>query len=575
LSLEAKMDAKAELSRIYKAITSLMSANVQKLKESLMTRGQIVEEMKFYASELKLDLSVIPVIHVAGTKGKGSTCAFIESILRHHGFRTGLFTSPHLINICERVRIDGRPCDLKIFSKHFWSIWNRLKKLSNKSPGQRKAEMPRFFQFMTLLAFDVFTLSDKPVDVIVLETGVGGRLDATNVLELPVATGITKIGYDHMNVLGSTLDKIAGEKAGIFKASVPAFTIANQDPLAMKALESYAKKKNVKDGHLHICEPLGPDIELGLKGKFQRENVSLALALAHCFLSRVCYKANPPADSKNSTATKNVSLAAKLTKQYPLFSPSALKDSLVLTSWPGRCQKLAIPGAEGIANLCIDGAHTLDSCKNVAEWFASEVNSLHSSEEHKDTSFGIVFNCSQDRDPAGLLGKIAEILRKHKVPISWVISCPFNWSKKKSTPIKTLEMILEEHSLPDPSNQAIEVTSGYLRSGSKLNEVKDSKKSCDDIPWQIKILRIWASISQAQKEQVVWKKFDNKEKSDSKLGLHEVGKHKCILHFASSIAEVIKVLAQISKREDKAQMTLVTGSLYLVGDTLGACGFKI
>ncbi|KAL6176201.1 hypothetical protein ACLB2K_052836 [Fragaria x ananassa] len=161
--------------------------------------------------ELEEPIAQMKIIHVAGTKGNGSTCTFSESILRHCSFRTGLFTSPHLIDVRERFRLDGYRVDIseEKFLEYFWWPFNRLKeKASDDIP------MPTYIRFLALLAFKIFF--GEKVDVAILEAGLGGKLDATNV-QAPVVCGISSLGYDHMEILGYTLGEIAGEKARIFK----------------------------------------------------------------------------------------------------------------------------------------------------------------------------------------------------------------------------------------------------------------------------------------------------------------------------------------------------------------------
>ncbi|KAH0865102.1 hypothetical protein HID58_082313 [Brassica napus] len=159
------------------------------------------------ALELEEAVSQLKIIHVAGTKGKGSTCTFSESILRGYGLRTGLFTSPHLIDVRERFRLNGIEISQEKFVDYFWCCFHKL----------------------------------KVVDVVILEVGLGGRYDATNVIQKPVVCGITSLGYDHMEILGHTLAEIAAEKAGIFKSGVPAFTVTQPDE-AMRVLNEKASK---------------------------------------------------------------------------------------------------------------------------------------------------------------------------------------------------------------------------------------------------------------------------------------------------------------------------------------------
>ena len=156
------------------------------------------------------------IIHVAGTNGKGSVCAMIDAICRAQGYRTGLFTSPHLVTYRERIRVDGEMITEEKVAEGLATI-RRL--ISDWEPH------PTFFEITTALALIHFKQCD--CDVIALETGLGGRLDATNSVQ-PVVSVVTPIGYDHQSWLGSTLEEIAGEKAGIIKAHIPVVS-AEQD----------------------------------------------------------------------------------------------------------------------------------------------------------------------------------------------------------------------------------------------------------------------------------------------------------------------------------------------------------
>lgn len=171
-----------------------------------------------------------PVIHVAGTNGKGSTCHTLAAILQSAGFRVGLYTSPHLVDFRERIRVDGEMID-RAYVTDFISRYI----------GMNLAISPSFFELTTILAFDYF--SKSKVDIAVIETGLGGRLDTTNIVS-PILSVITNISYDHMAQLGDTLRKIAAEKAGIIKPGIPV-VIGNADiPDIHDVFMDTADKKN-------------------------------------------------------------------------------------------------------------------------------------------------------------------------------------------------------------------------------------------------------------------------------------------------------------------------------------------
>jgi hypothetical protein len=209
-------DVNSALGTLITNASSLQSRQQQHL-------GHVVE----WARALNIDPDATPSLHVAGTKGKGSVCAYSESILRSAGLKTGLFTSPHLMSVRERFRVNGAAIDTDDFKDVFWDVWGKMKQRQKEQLQEQMdphsfhalSELPAYFRFLTLLGFAAF--KHLNVDVSVIEVGLGGRLDATNIMSSPAACCITSLGMDHMAVLGNTLEKIAFEKAGILKPGVP------------------------------------------------------------------------------------------------------------------------------------------------------------------------------------------------------------------------------------------------------------------------------------------------------------------------------------------------------------------
>jgi dihydrofolate synthase/folylpolyglutamate synthase len=173
----------------------------------------------------------IKTIHLAGTNGKGSTSSIIAKILQKNGYKVGLYTSPHLINFNERIRIDGLPISDKKIIKF---IENHKQTLIDSSIT--------FFEATTALAFEHF--AEENVDIAIVETGLGGRLDSTNVLS-PIQTIITEIHYDHTHILGDSIEEITTEKCGIFKNNIPSITI-NSDQRVISTIKNQASPKNVE-----------------------------------------------------------------------------------------------------------------------------------------------------------------------------------------------------------------------------------------------------------------------------------------------------------------------------------------
>src|SRR5437870_8859338 len=193
-----------------------------------------LENITVLAGRLGRPECTYPSVHIAGTNGKGSTAAFLESILRHAGFRTGLNTSPHLERINERIRINGEEISDEIFAETFTRIHVLIEELL--AAGKLRAH-PTYFECVTAMAFEFF--ARERVEFAVFEVGLGGRLDATNIL-VPVVTIITRIDFDHENFLGHSLREIAIEKAGILKPGVP-IILADQQPEAREVILTRAK----------------------------------------------------------------------------------------------------------------------------------------------------------------------------------------------------------------------------------------------------------------------------------------------------------------------------------------------
>ncbi len=202
-------------------------------------------------------------VHIAGTNGKGSTAAMLSSVLQKAGFKTGLYTSPHLVEFNERIQINGE----KISDSELDALALRLRRLKEESKIQLT-----YFEFTTALAFEYF--ASKEVDFAVIETGMGGRLDATNVL-LPEVTAITNIAVEHSEYLGDSIEKIAAEKAGIIKQGV-SFVTTEQNPVVIGLFKKVCSEKQSK--FVHISKQFAGPVPF--PGKHQRMNAALAFETA-------------------------------------------------------------------------------------------------------------------------------------------------------------------------------------------------------------------------------------------------------------------------------------------------------
>jgi dihydrofolate synthase/folylpolyglutamate synthase len=254
-------------------------------------------------------------IHVAGTNGKGSTCAMLESIYRAAGLRVGLFTSPHLVSFRERIQVNRE----LITEADVVRLVTQLQPLLKEFPADHH---PTFFEVVTLMGLLHFV--NQKCDLVIWETGLGGRLDATNIVT-PLASVITNIAYDHQQWLGDTLELIAGEKAGIIKPAIPVIT-ATDTPGALRVIERVAAEKHAPLTRIEPWHAAHLPCPPALLGDHQKTNAALALA------------------------TVNV-----LQKRLPVTEES-ICDGLALVNWAGRLQLIEGPGGQV---LLLDGAHNL------------------------------------------------------------------------------------------------------------------------------------------------------------------------------------------------------------------------
>ncbi|KZS97779.1 tetrahydrofolylpolyglutamate synthase [Sistotremastrum niveocremeum HHB9708] len=325
------------------------------------------------------DLNRLNVIHVTGTKGKGSTCAFATSILQQAkpNWNIGLYTSPHLVAVRERIRVNGVPISEEQFTKYFFEVWDRLE-ANDKRARPTTPPKPMYFKYLTLVAFHAF-LSLK-VDATILEVGVGGLLDCTNVVPKPIVTGVTALGYDHVAVLGKTLREIAFQKGGIYKPGVPAFSVP-QPPEALESVKKQAIDRQASSFTVTPSLPALSSLRLGLAGKHQVQNATLAVYLCHAFLQSVDEDATRP----------------PIEPQLPQDFVKGLENA----KWPGRCQKIKDPKHE-LITWCLDGAHTTESLTCCAEWYINPEVAL----QDRSATRVLIFNCTNGRTGEEFLSQI-------------------------------------------------------------------------------------------------------------------------------------------------------------------------
>lgn len=227
-----------------------------------------IERMELFCRELGNPQLSFPTIHVAGTNGKGSVCAMLDRIYRKHDYRVGLFTSPHLLELGERIRVAGENLSFSEIENWVEYLLPVVEKIKKYQEGLE----PTFFEFMTAIAFLEFR--KQKIDIAIFETGLGGRLDSTNVLN-PEISVITSVGYDHCEILGNKLKEIAFEKAGIIKPEKPVVVGA----LEKEALDEVRRIVRQQNAELFFPEEIQSTSSplTNLQGAFQQKNAALAL----------------------------------------------------------------------------------------------------------------------------------------------------------------------------------------------------------------------------------------------------------------------------------------------------------
>lgn len=358
------------------------------------------------------DFNKLNVIHVTGTKGKGSTCAFVESILLQYCQpqgpppiskipKIGLFTSPHLKSVRERIRINGDPIPEPKFTKYFFEVWDKLSSTTSdltEFPDLDPCDLvkPMYFKYLTILSFHIFL--SEGVNTAIYEVGVGGKYDSTNVVETPTVTGISALGIDHTAMLGNTIESIAWNKTGIFKKNVPAFVSKQLEyPAIHEFIEKRAEELQVSSLKFINNEQTRnvAKVKLGLLGDFQVQNAALAIKLAATHLKALEITDDLPSDDNS-------------------YLPSFFEKGLQLARWDGRCQIISNKEQFPEIDWYIDGAHTKESIRVYSQWLLDTLGSNSSREKV------LIFN-QQGRDNANeLLTALFENL-KSSVKFSKVI----------------------------------------------------------------------------------------------------------------------------------------------------------
>ena len=550
------------------------------IREAAKRRKTTVEDMREYMTRASISFdgqgpslgktSGGPaIVHITGTKGKGSTAAMCEAILRSRYRKvTGLFTSPHLVDIRERIRINGKPVPKDVFGQAYWTIRRSLEEAAKRTNPDTNTEnndtgdtavdpslpiLPGYFRMLTLMALFIFSRFTPEIDVVILEVGMGGRYDATNVFDLDkhnIVCGVTLLDLDHTRVLGETLEEIAWEKGGIFQTkkvggartaerptgssletdqtedSMTTTPVANkhhdtiiQDPLSTNvatlapqstpAARLFAIESNT-DSVLNVLRQcaaieagerlevvsttIRPGFRLGLQGDHQRLNAELAIRLCEAVM----------VDSPTNDGV------------------TAMMDGLGSAVWPGRCQ--TVPYSDKVT-LCLDGAHTPKSVEACLKWF---VQSTSSNTKEKRV---LLFNCSKERDPVCLL----QILKAG------------NFDKVYFSPAD-----FERPSAVQKSSAAVLLAkAGVIPSTTASTQGDETPGPIVESTWQDTLAKIWEGI-------------DGETQSGATA--------KANIKVRDVLDTIRKETQQMDGTESGCRV-LVVGSLYLVGSVLSAIGW--
>jgi len=318
----------------------------------------------------------IPTAHIAGTKGKGSTATMLGKMLEANGYKVGLYTSPHVVHLHERITVNSE----MISERQMYRLLNRIHGPLEKMP---KDDAPTFFEIMTALAFLHF--ADTKVDISVIETGLGGRLDSTNVIK-PEVVGITSLSIDHQNQLGQTIDSIAKEKAGVLKRGVPVVTV-QQDPKAMSVLKSEAEA---------IKAPLsvtGGDIDFSLRFETSREDGPHTRICLTTPTSKFEHL-KVPLHGRHQAINCGLALAMldKLKSSGYEIDNEKATEGLNQVSLSGRMEMICQD-----PRVMIDAAHNAASIMALIQAIGQNI---------PYDSMVVIFGCNNDKDVRGILSKL-------------------------------------------------------------------------------------------------------------------------------------------------------------------------
>lgn len=324
---------------------------------------------------LGIDTARMKIIHVAGTNGKGSVCSFISNTLVRAGHRTGLFISPHLVKINERIQMDNTPVSDEIFNRAYEAVLQAAHKME-----QSGGKHPAYFEFLFGMAMFIF--KEQKAEYIVLETGMGGRLDSTNVIKKPLMTVITSVSMDHMHVLGNTIEEIAGEKAGIIKPGVPLVFYGGDERvrgvLEKTAFERKAPYEIIDDTKVSCVEKRGKFIDFSLNNRYYNKGMFSVQSAA---LYQVW----------NSALAATALAWFMETDAECGLTRDIIHDGIKTAFWEGRMEELR-------PDVYVDGAHNEDGIRAFLETAAAM----------RDTRQLLMFSAVADKDYDTMIKEICE-----------------------------------------------------------------------------------------------------------------------------------------------------------------------
>jgi dihydrofolate synthase / folylpolyglutamate synthase len=377
-------------------------------------------------------------IHIAGTNGKGSTCAMLYEILIKSGYKACMYTSPHILEFNERIKINGGNIDDD-------SLYHYLEKV--RAAYEELGIDANFFDATTIAAFLAFSDSDS--DFLVLETGIGGRIDATNTILQPICTIITPISYDHMNLLGNDIKQIASEKAGIIKKDV-ACIVSRQAEEVNNVLFKYAEQQNAPV----ICYEYDYIVQKNL------ENFSFFSRFGDITINNFSLKG----DHQIINASAVLACSMLLARNYNKISQESIINALSHVDWRGRLQKIKLSKIfkNQDKEIWIDGAHNISGAAALCNWLS----------EQNFKEISLVVGMTKNRDIPSFLGQFSSLKNIKFYSVS-VMSEYSSYSAEKFSeiasnsnfdvrPLGTLVESLEYLLLNKPNSEIIIAGSLYL-----------------------------------------------------------------------------------------------------------------